>query len=105
MREQHEDCRPARYQRFVAALSEFIGGDNAGRPSNTRAPVQVTAKALNNNALARSNETRSGTAPYMPNSTTEAARNKCAKPHHATAVIAVFYTHANSSSNPRIAST
>ena len=34
-----------------------------------------------------------------------AARNRCAKPHHATAVIAVFCAQANSSSNPRIAST
>ena len=37
-------------------------------------------------ALARSMEIRSGTVPYMPNSTTEAARNRCAKPHQATAL-------------------
>jgi threonine synthase len=32
-------------------------------------------------ALARSIETRSGTDPYMPNSVTEAARSRSAKPH------------------------
>ena len=47
----------------------------------------------------------SGAEPYKPNSTTDAARNKCANPHHATAVMAVFCTHANNSSNPRITST
>ena len=60
------------------------------RPSNTRAPVQVTAKAVNRIAFDRSKETQSGADPYMPNSTTEAARSRCAEPHHATAVIAEF---------------
>ena len=75
------------------------------RWSNTRAPVQVSANAVNNSALARSIEIRSETDPYMPNSITEAARIRSAKPHHATARIAVFCTHANNNSNPRIAST
>ena len=75
------------------------------RWSNTRAPVQVKAKAVNSSALARSIEIRSDTAPYQPNSITEPARNRCAKPHHATAVIAEFCTQANNNSNPRIAST
>ena len=35
-------------------------------------------------------ETTSGTEPYMPNSTTEAARIRCAEPHHATARIGVL---------------
>ena len=78
---------------------------SARRWSNTRAPVQVTAKAVNSMALARSIEIISGAEPYRPNSMTEAARNRCANPHHATAVIAVFCTQANSSSNPRITST
>ena len=55
------------------------------RWSNTRAPVQVTAKAVNRIALARSIEIRSETEPYLPNSMMEAARNRSAKPHHATA--------------------
>jgi hypothetical protein len=55
------------------------------RWSNTRAPVQVKAKAVNNSTLARSIEIRSGTDPNMPNSAIEAARSKSAKPHHATA--------------------
>jgi hypothetical protein len=48
---------------------------------------------------------RSGTEPYMPNSTIEAARIRWAKPHQATARIAVFCTHTNSNSKPRMAST
>ena len=57
----------------------------AARPSNTRAPVQVTAKEVNRRALARSIEIASGTEPYMPNSMTEPARSRCAQPHQATA--------------------
>ena len=75
------------------------------RPSNTRAPVQVTAKAVNRTALARSIEMRSDTEPYMPNSTTDAARRRCALPHQATAMMPEFWTQANSSSRPSMAST
>ena len=63
---------------------------SAGRPSNTRAPVQVIAKLKSSNALARSIEIASLTLPYIPNSTTEPARRTCAQPHHATAAICVF---------------
>src|SRR4026208_975131 len=62
------------------------------RPSNTRAPVQVKAKAMNRIAFDRSMEIHSGAEPYMPNSTTEEARSRCAQPHQATAVIAEFWT-------------
>ena len=75
------------------------------RPSNTRAPVQVAAKAVNRTAFDKSMEIHSGADPNMPNSTTEAARSRCAEPHQATAVIAEFWTHANNSNNPSIAST
>lgn len=63
------------------------------------------AKAVNSSALARSMVISSGAEPYMPNSTTEAARMRCPKPHQATARIAMFCAQANNSSNPRIAST
>jgi hypothetical protein len=75
------------------------------RPSNTRAPVQVTAHAVNRMALARSIEIASGTEPYMPNSMTDAALSRCALPHHATAWMLAFWIHANSSNRPSIAST
>jgi hypothetical protein len=78
---------------------------SGGRPSNTRAPVQVTAKLTNSRALARSIEIAWETEPYRPNNTTELARIRCAQPHQATARICAFWIHANSSSNPRIAST
>ena len=87
----------------TAPPTMYIG--SGGRPSNTRAPVQVTAKAVNSSALARSIEIRSDTEPYMPNSTTEPARSRCAQPHQATARICEFWTQANSSSKPSIAST
>ena len=48
---------------------------------------------------------RSGAEPNMPNSTTEKARIRWAKPHQATARIAVFCAQANSSNRPRMAST
>ena len=67
----------------TAPPTRYIG--SARRPSNTRAPDQVTAKAVNRMALARSIEIASDTVPYMPNSTTEAARSRCAQPHQATA--------------------
>ena len=46
-----------------------------------------------------------GMEPYKPNSTTEQARSRSAKPHQATAVNAEFWTQANSNSRPSIAST
>src|SRR3954452_3346963 len=66
----------------------YIG--SGGLPSNTRAPDQVTAKAVNKMALARSIEIASDTEPYMPNSITDAARKRCAQPHQATARIPEF---------------
>ncbi len=66
----------------------YIG--RGGRPSNTRAPVQVTAKLRNRSALARSIEIASLTDPNMPKSATELARNRCADPHQATARICGF---------------
>jgi len=88
---------------ITAPVTRYTG--STGRPSKTRVPVHVTAKAVNSSAFDRSMEMRSGADPYTPNSVTDAARNKWAKPHHATAVIAVFYTQANSSKRPRMAST
>src|SRR4029079_13334978 len=64
------------------------------RPSNTRAPDQVSAKAANRTALARSIEIASETVPYMPNRTTEAARSRCAQPHQATARMLEFWIQA-----------
>ena len=87
----------------TAPPTRYIG--SGARPSNTRAPVQVTAKAVNSRALARSIEIASGTEPYMPNSTTEPARSRCAQPHQATAWMPEFWTQANSSSRPSMAST
>src|ERR1051326_5798964 len=72
----------------IAPPTMYIG--SGFRPSNTRAPDQVTAKAVNNSALARSIEIASDTEPYMPNSTTEAARRRCAEPHQATAWMPQF---------------
>src|SRR6266568_4621806 len=77
----------------TAPPTRYIG--SGGRPSNTRAPDQVTAKAVNRMALARSMEIASDTEPYMPNSITEAARKRCAQPHHATARIPEFWIQAN----------
>ena len=87
----------------TAPPTRYIG--SGGRPSNTRAPDQVTAKAVNRMALARSMEIASGTEPYMPNSMTEPARNRCAQPHQATAWMLEFWIQANSSSRPSMAST
>jgi hypothetical protein len=61
-----------------------------GLPSNTRAPDQVMANEVNRMALARSMETASDTVPYMPNSTTDPARSRCAQPHQATARMPEF---------------
>ena len=87
----------------TAPPTRYIG--SGARPSNTRAPDQVTAKAVNRTALARSIEIASDTDPYMPNSTTEAARSRCAQPHQATARMPEFWIQANSSSRPSMAST
>src|SRR5579862_9308674 len=78
----------------IAPPTIYIG--SGARPSNTRAPDQVTAKAVNRTALARSIEIASDTVPYMPNSTTEPAQSRCAQPHHATAWIPEFWIQANS---------
>ena len=67
----------------TAPPTRYIG--SGARPSNTRAPDQVTAKAVHKTALAKSIEIASETEPYSRNSTTDAARNRCAQPHHATA--------------------
>src|SRR5262249_22228041 len=69
------------------------------------APAGAIEKELDRRDLDPVSEIRSETEPYSPNSVTDTARKKCAKPHHATAVMAVFCAQANSSSNPRIAST
>src|SRR6185503_16744379 len=76
--------------------TRYIG--SGARPSNTRAPDQVTAKAVNRTALARSIEIASDTVPYMPNSTTDAALSRCAEPHPATAWMTEFWIQANSRS-------
>src|SRR4029079_8769388 len=78
---------------------------SGARPSNTRAPDQVNAKAVNSSALARSIEIASDTEPYMPNSAMEPARSRCAQPQQATAWMPEFSIHANSSSTSNIDST
>src|SRR6185369_15123579 len=86
----------------IAPPTRYIG--SGARPSNTRAPDQVTAKAVNSIALARSIEIASDTEPYMPNNTTDPARNRWAQPHQATAWMPEFWIQANSSSRPSMAS-
>src|SRR5665213_2149954 len=72
----------------IAPPTTYIG--SGARPSNTRAPDHVSAKAVNSSALARSMEMASDTDPYMPNNMTEAARSRCAQPHQATAWMPEF---------------
>jgi len=55
------------------------------RPSNTRAPVQVTANEVKRIAFDKSMVKTSGSVPYIPNRVIDPARSRCADPHHATA--------------------
>src|SRR5882757_9906588 len=73
----------------TAPPTTYIG--SGARPSNTLAPDHVTANEVNRTALARSIEIASDTDPYMPNSTTDPARSRCAEPHQATAWMPEFW--------------
>ena len=81
---------------------------NAGsgeRRSNTRAPLQVSAKEPNSTALAKSIESEAGTEPCRPNSMIETARIRWALPHQASARLLKFCAQAKNSSRPSMIST
>jgi hypothetical protein len=75
------------------------------RPSNNRAPAQVSPYPSNINALARSIDTKSETMPREVTSPRPAAPTIWAAPHHIGARIERFCNPAKTSSAPRSAVT